>query len=106
MNVETLEKKASRGKRGQGCVYRKKGTRNYWIKLNVNGRTIQQSADTDSRRDALDVLKAEILKHAAGEAPDSRQTTVQTWKNLDKNPASVGCGRRIAGSACFPTSER
>jgi hypothetical protein len=35
--METLEKKASRGKRGQGCVYRKKGTRNYWIKFNSTG---------------------------------------------------------------------
>src|SRR5713101_10183730 len=97
MNMETLEKKATRGKRGQGCVYRHKGSRNWWIKFSVNGRTIQHSADTESRRDALGVLKAEILKHASGEAPDSRQTTVQklkeammqTWTILKKNPASV-----------------
>jgi integrase len=94
--METTEKKA-RGKRGQGCVYRHAGSRNWWIKFSVNGRTIQQSAETESRRDALDKLKAEILKHASGEAPDSRQTTIQklkdammqTWKNLDKNPASI-----------------
>ncbi len=104
--MESTEKK-QRGKRGQGCVYRHSGSRNWWIKFSVNGRTIQQSADTESRRDALGVLKAEILKHAAGEAPDSRQTTVeklkdammQTWKNLDKNPASVGwaeqCWKRL-----------
>lgn len=105
--METLEKKPSRGKRGQGCVYRHAGSRNWWIKFSVNGRTIQQSAETESRRDALDVLKAEILKHASGEAPDSRQTTVQklkdammqTWKNLDKNAASVAwaenCWKRL-----------
>jgi len=57
--------------------------------------------------EALDNLKTEILKHASGEAPDSRQTTVQklkdammqTWKNLDKNPASVAwaenCWKRL-----------
>ena len=92
-----MEKKKQRGKRGQGCVYRPKGTRNYWIKFSVSGRVIQQSAETESRRDALDVLKGEILKHSSGQAPDSRQTTVselseammQTWKNLDKNPASI-----------------
>jgi integrase len=107
MNMETLEKKASRGKRGQGCVYRHAGSRNWWIKFSVNGRTIQQSAETESRRDALDKLKAEILKHAAGEAPDSRQTTVQKlkdammkeWEVRDKNPASVAwaenCWKRL-----------
>src|SRR5207249_6340872 len=96
MNVETTEKKP-RGKRGQGCIYQPKGSRNYWIKFSINGRTIQQSANTESRREALDVLKGEILKQSAGEAPDSRKTTVQglkesmiqTWTNLDRNPKSI-----------------
>lgn len=99
--MESTEKKP-RGKRGQGCVYRPANSRNWWIKFSMNGRTIQQSADTESRRNALDVLKAEILKHSGGEAPDSRQTTVQavkdammqTWRNLDKNPASVEWAER------------
>jgi integrase len=107
MNMETSEKKATRGKRGQGCVYRHAGSCNWWIKFSVNGRTIQQSAETESRREALDKLKTEILKHASGEAPDSRQTTVQklkdammqTWKNLDRNAASVAwaeqCWKRL-----------
>src|SRR5882724_8354669 len=105
MNMETEKK--TRGKHGQGCIYRHAGSRNWWIKFSVNGRTIQQSADTESRRDALDVLKVEILKHAAGEAPDSRQTTVQklkdammqTWTIHKKNPASVAwaenCWKRL-----------
>jgi integrase len=99
--MEPLEKKA-RGKRGQGCIYLPKGSRNYWIKFSVNGLVIQQSAKTESRRDALDILNAEKQKHAAGEAPDSRKTTLQglkdvmmqTWKNLDKNPASVEWAER------------
>jgi integrase len=86
-----------RGKRGQGCVYQPKGTRNYWIKFSVNGRTIQQSAETESRRDALDELKAQILKHSNGEATDSNRVTIealsegmlQTWRNLDKLPATI-----------------
>jgi integrase len=93
--MENTEKKA-RGKRGQGCIYRPGNSRNWWYKFSVNGRVIQESAETESRRDALDKLKTEILKHSSGEAPDSRRTTVQalkdamtqTWKNLDKNPAS------------------
>jgi integrase len=101
MKMEPTVRKP-RGKRGQGCIYQPKGTRNYWIKFSVNGRTFQQSAETESRRDALDVLKAEILKHSAGEAPDSRRTTIQalkeammqTWKNLDKNPASIEWAER------------
>jgi integrase len=65
-------------------------------------RTIQQSSEKETRRAALDVLKAEILKLSNGEAPDSRHTSVQalkdammqTWKNLDKNPASVEWAER------------
>lgn len=70
------EKKPKRGKRGQGCVYRPKGSRNYWIKFSANGRVIQKSADTESRREALDALKAEILKHASGEAVANEKITV------------------------------
>jgi integrase len=91
------EKKATRGKRGQGCIYRHAGSRNWWIKFSVNGQTIQQSANTESRRDALDELKAQILRYSNGEAVDSRRVTIaalaeslmQSWRNHDKNPASI-----------------
>jgi integrase len=75
--VESTERKP-RGKRGQGCIYLPKGSRNYWIKFSVNGRTIQQSAETESRRDALDKLKIEILKHSNGEgsSPKIHRITV------------------------------
>jgi len=73
--METSEKK-TRGKRGQGCIYQPKGSRNWWIKFSVNGRVIQQTAETESRREALDKLKTEILKHASGEAVDDKRVTV------------------------------
>jgi integrase len=73
--VESIEKKP-RGKRGQGSVYQPQNSRNWWIKFSANGRVIQKSAETESRRDALDVLKAEILKHASGEAVDSGKVSV------------------------------
>src|SRR5260370_9178703 len=66
-----------RGKRGQGSIYLPKNSRNWWIKFSINGRVIQKSAETESRREALDVLKAEILKHASGEAGDSGKVTVE-----------------------------
>jgi integrase len=75
--VESTEKKP-RGKRGQGTVYQPKNSRNYWIKFSASGRVIQKSAETESRRDALDFLKAEILKHASGEAIDSGKVTVDS----------------------------
>jgi integrase len=74
--VETTEKKP-RGKRGQGSVYRPKGSRNFWYKFSANGRLIQKSADTESRREALNALKAEILKHASGEAVTDDKSTVE-----------------------------
>lgn len=75
--IEAREKKP-RGKRGQGCVYRPKGSRNYWIKFSVNGRVIQKSAESESRRDALDFLSAEKLKHASGEAVTNEKVTVDS----------------------------
>ena len=75
--MEGTEKKP-RGKRGQGCVYRPKGSRNWWYKFSVNGRVIQESAETESRREALDKLKTAILKHSAGEAVDDKRVTVDS----------------------------
>ena len=75
--MENTEKKA-RGKRGQGTVYQPKNSRNYWIKFSISGRVYQQSANTESRRQALDTLKAEILKHASGEAVTDGKVTVDS----------------------------
>jgi integrase len=69
-------KKKPRGKRGQGSVYLPKNSRNYWIKFSVSGRVIQQSANTESRREALNFLKAEILKHSNGDAVDAGRVSV------------------------------
>jgi integrase len=63
----------------------------------VRGRVINESAETESRREALDVLKAKMVKYSTGLAADSRKTTVKdvsegmlkTWRMLEKNPASI-----------------
>src|SRR6266446_2055987 len=73
--MENTEKKP-RGKRGQGSVYLPNNSRNWWIKFSVSGRVIQKSAETESRREALDFLKAEILKHASGEAVTNGKVSV------------------------------
>jgi integrase len=75
--MEKTEKKP-RGKRGQGTVYQPKNSRNYWIKFSISGCVYQQSANTESRREALDKLKAEILKHASGEAVTDGRVTVDS----------------------------
>jgi integrase len=75
--MESTEKKP-RGKRGQGTVYQPKNSRNYWIKFSASGRVYQQSAETESRREALDKLKAEILKHASGDAVADGKVTVDS----------------------------
>ncbi len=74
--MDATEKKP-RGKRGQGSVYLPNNSRNWWIKFSANGRVIQKSAETESRREALDFLKTEILKHASGEAVDNGKVTVE-----------------------------
>lgn len=94
--------KRTRGKRGQGSVYLPKNSRFYWIKFSVNGRVIQESAETESRKQALDTLKARILKFSTGQGIDSRQTTVQDvrdgmlkeWRRLEKNPVSIAWAER------------
>lgn len=73
--MENTEKKA-RGKRGQGTVYQPRNSRNLWMKFSVEGRVYQQSANTESRREARDKLNAEILKHASGDAVTDGRVTV------------------------------
>jgi hypothetical protein len=111
--VDMETKKKARGKRGQGCIYLPKGSRNYWIKFSLNGKTVQQSAETESRRDALDFLKLEIMKQSNGEAADSRQTTVQAIKDamsklggISTRMPRASSGPNAAGSAYFPTLAR
>jgi len=99
--------KKPRGKRGQGCVYRPKGSRNWWIKFSVAGRIVQESANTESRREALDTLKGKILKYTNGEAVDCRNTTVESlkesmlaaWKLHGRGPHSIkwakGCWKHL-----------
>jgi integrase len=70
--MESIEKKP-RGKRGQGSVYLPNNSRNYWIKFSAAGRVIQQSANTEKKREAEDFLKNEILKYSNGDAvPDGK----------------------------------
>jgi integrase len=71
-------KQPKRGKRGQGSIYLPNNSRNWWIKFSISGRVIQKSAETESRRDALDFLKAEILRHASGEAVTDGKVTVDS----------------------------
>src|SRR5579871_279224 len=72
-----------RGKRGQGTVYLPKNSRNYWYKFSSNGRVVQKSAETESRREALNKLKAEILRHANGDAvADDRVTVDNLYETL------------------------
>jgi integrase len=83
--METIEKKESgeekplvkRGKRGQGSVYQPKNSRNWWIKFSVDGPTVQQSASTESKREAVEYLKTAILRYSSGqESVDSHRVTV------------------------------
>ena len=101
--------KKPRGKRGQGCVYRPKGSRNWWLKFSVSGRVVQESANTESRREALDALKVKILKYANGEAADCRNTMVASlkdsmmsaWRLHGRGPRSIkwaeGCWKHLLG---------
>ena len=80
------------------------------IKSSANGRTIQNSANTESKREAQNVLKTQILRYATGElAPESRNTTVASlkesmmsaWRLHGNGPRSIkwaeGCWKHLLG---------
>jgi integrase len=72
--------KKPRGKRGQGCVYRPKNSRNWWIKFSVRGKVYQESADTESKNDALKFLSRRKGEEASGMVVDFENVTVAVLK--------------------------
>jgi integrase len=82
--MDSTEKK-TRGKRGQGCIYRRKGSRNWWIKFSVRGQTYQEPANTESKKEALNFLKKRVGEESTGMVIDSENVTVSVLKeNLTK----------------------
>jgi len=75
--MESTEKKP-RGRRGLGCLYRVKNSRNWYVKFYVDGKPIQESANTDSKREAENFIKARILACSNGDAvSDANRVTVK-----------------------------
>lgn len=102
------EKKAKRGKRGQGCFYLPKGSRNYWIKFSVNGRVYQETADTESKNEAKDFLRRRIAEQCSGKAVDCKKVTVQilkddmtkAWELAQKNRRRGASLKNFTSPAC------
>src|SRR6266852_1223998 len=94
--MESTEKKPKRGKRGQGCFYLPKNSRNYWIKFSVSGRIYQESADTESKKEAEDFLAKCIAEQRSGKAVDCKKVTVATladnmiraWERTEKKEST------------------
>src|SRR5262245_14792463 len=82
--MDSTEKKP-RGKRGQGCVYRYKNSRNWWIKFSARGQVFQESANTESKNEALKFLSKRKGEESTGMVIDSENVTVAVLKeNLTK----------------------
>lgn len=64
-------------KRGNGTVYKRAGSKFFWITYFVNGRRIQESAETSNRTEAGRMLRQRIADIEAGKpvAFDTRLTT-------------------------------
>ena len=64
-------------KRGNGSLYKRTGSKFFWITYFVNGRRIQESAETDNRTETGRVLRQRIADIEAGKpiAYDTRLTT-------------------------------
>ncbi len=70
--------KKSRGKRGQGCVYRPKNSRNWWVKFSVDGQLYQESAETASKNEAMKCLSRRKNECETGDyVPDIKRVTVK-----------------------------
>lgn len=52
--------------RGEGCVYRQKGSRFYWIQYYLNGKRIRESAKSDSQKLALKLLRVRLNERDSG----------------------------------------
>lgn len=52
--------------RGTGCIYRQKGSGNWWIKYHRNGRPFRESTHTADRRKAEQKLKQRLAEMATG----------------------------------------
>src|SRR5947207_7959493 len=101
------EKLAKRGKRGQGCIYLPKNSRNYWIKFSMNGRVYQETANTESKNQATDFLRTRISEVSSGKFVDCKKVTVQilkddmtkAWELAQKNEATqewaARCWKRL-----------
>src|SRR5260370_35997279 len=74
--------KKPRGKRGQGCVYRPKNSRNWWIKFSVRGEVFQQTADTESKNEALKFLSKRRGEKLNGMVIDFQNVTVAALEDL------------------------
>jgi integrase len=58
----------ARSRRGQGTVYRMKGSRNWYIAYSVNGKRVQKATGTPVKSEAETMLRNELLRVGSGEA--------------------------------------
>src|SRR5258708_15612411 len=74
--------KKPRGKRGHGCVHRPKHSSNWWIKFSVRGEVFQQTADTESKNEALKFLSKRRGEKLTGMVIDFENVTVAALEDL------------------------
>jgi integrase len=60
-----VEKK-KRGKRGEGCIYRVKGSANWYLKYYVNGKPCVEATGSPDRKIAENILKGRMAKKTLG----------------------------------------
>src|SRR5207248_8594062 len=90
------EKLAKRGKRGQGCVYRPGNSRFWWVKFSVRGKVFQETANTESRKEALDFLSNRKGEETSGTAVHCEKVTVallaekmtKTWEREQRKEST------------------
>ena len=91
----------------RGCFYLPKNSRNYWIKFSMNGRVYQETANTESKNEALNFLRTRVSEVSSGKAVDCKKVTVQiladsmtkAWELAQKNEATqewaARCWKRL-----------
>ena len=54
-------------RRGEGCIYRPKGTANWWIKYHLNGKPYAETSGSPDRRAAEKLLKGKLARRTLGQ---------------------------------------
>jgi hypothetical protein len=80
--------------RGTGSIFRKAGTKFWWIAYSFRGHSYQESSKSTDKKDAEALLKERLHQIANGSAPDARELRLYVIQRGDDGPIKIGISRQ------------